>query len=330
MSLFNFARSNETSIILNSGEPNAGGLLINPGFNAASASGVADWPYVVENIEISGEITPERFDRPFGDGSFADDGTRAGITASITIRVFGITGFTVTEMLGQLMWHIARYVRPKYTGTMLDAITNNYFIQFGYLPGGKIGYLRNPRLLSDPAVSMDRTTYLVQFVVGSDFPYVMTPISGINQSLPLTAGGSGFTIPLTIPFTLLGSSGGTLEIVNPTNTGYLDTHSIIRMYGPITNPTMTSYQYEYGTFNIDPTKTRQLVFTGSIASGDYWTIDLWSKRVFRNDNESDVITSLDVSQSEWFTVPYVTLLQMSGSGYTSQTKFTTETPGGMV
>jgi hypothetical protein len=331
MTLFNFARSNETLIVLNAGEPAAGGLQINPRFDVDSASDIANstGEYVVENIEISGEVTPERFDRPFGDGTFADDGTRSGVTASITVRVFAIPGFSVTEMVNQLLYQVARYLRPSYTGTLLDALNSNYYVKFGHA-SGKVAFLLNPRLLSDPAVSMDRTTYLVQFVIGSDFPYLTTPPAGVFESDPLTAGGSGFSIPLTIPFTLTGSSGGTLEVVNPSSSAFVDSHSVVRMYGPITNPKITSYQYEFGTLTIDPSKTRQLVFAGSIASGDYWTVDLWSKRVFRNDNESDIITALDVAQSEWFTIPYITLLQLSGSGYTAQTKLTTVTPGAMT
>lgn len=291
-------------------------VFLNPAMNTASATVIAAAPYITESVEISGTITPERSDKPFGGGSFTDRGTRSGIQASFVVRCFN------TSDLYYLQQSIQDLFAIDYTGTLLGAINSGFWIQFGtgttVIDGAT--QLLMPRLISDIQVSVENNTYLVAFVIGSDLPFLVSkdhPIA-LLQSDPLTSIGGGFVVPLTIPFTLTQSSGGQLSALNGYGS-YAYKYPIIRIYGPIQNPVLR-YIPDSGAY------TKQLSFVGSITSGDYWTIDMWSKRVFRNDNENDVITALDVSSSEWFDIlQYESAgFQLSGSGYTSQTKMTTQ------
>lgn len=310
-------RANEKQIYLDAyGTYLGAGLTLNPRMNLDDAATIDTNPYIVEDVEVSGEITPERFDRPFGGGSYTDRGTRAGLTCSLTIRSFNTLD---TQILAQ---HLMQLAYAEYTGTMLDATTGP-FLQFGYSASEDACKMLAIRLVADPQIKQEGNTYLTQVVIGSDFPFLVDNQMPLGTSAALTAGGSGFSIPLTIPFQLVQSSGGD---VSPTDYSTMpETFSILRAYGPITNPRVTMYD-GLGS-------SKQLAFNGSIANGDYWTIDLWSKRVFANDNEAATITTLDVANSEWFGIPTLVgtpTIALSGSGYSATTKLTIKNIGAIV
>ena len=307
-------RANERQITLYPYGLAAASIELNPRMNGATAEDIATAPYIVEEIEVTGEVTPERYDRPFGGGSYTDLGTRSGMLCSMTIRCFNSLDLqTLQQNLMALLYN-------DFTGTMVSAL-DGAVLRFGYSGTDDLCSMRAIRLVADPAVKMEGNTYVVQVVIGSDLPFLVNDDITISQSAPLTTGGSGFSIPLTIPFTLVASSGGD---ANPADVSTMrESFSVLRVYGPITNPVVT--------MSNTVLSSKQLRFSGSIAQGDYWTIDLWSKRVFANDSAK--ISALTVASSEWFGIPRTigtTTISVSGSGFNAQTKLTIENVGAIA
>lgn len=161
------------------------------------------------------------------------------------------------------------------------------------------------RALQDLRFSRGPVGWLANMQLYSEKPFAEDATSTDTDSVALTSGGGGFTIPLTLPVTFTGSSGGTLTV---TNNGDFYAYPKMRVYGPITNPVV-----------INSTSGERLAFTGSIAAGDYWEIDLFQKTVKLNGITS--IRALDVSESTWFRLGFGnTDMQLAGSGYSGVTK----------
>ena len=158
--------------------------------------------------------------------------------------------------------------------------------------------------LDDYDFKIDGSSYLVSISLGCDKAFSEDETATTTDSAALTETGGGFVIPLTIPVTISASSGGDLTV---TNVGSFYAYPVLRAYGPLIDPSI-----------INQTTGERLNFEGSIASGDYWEIDLHAQTVKLNGTTS--ITALDVSTSTWFHCGFgATALQLSGSGFTSQT-----------
>ena len=170
---------------------------------------------------------------------------------------------------------------------------------------GSARALSGLRLL-DSSWKADGSSYLCSVQIESEKPYAEDTTATTVESAALNAGGGGFTVPLTIPFTLTASSGGDLSVTHAGD--FVQAFPILRAYGPITNPNV-----------ILRSTDERLVFDGSIASGDYWEIDLFAGTVRQNGLTR--VTALDVGASTWFGIPRGTAqLQLAGAGYSASTK----------
>lgn len=246
------------------------------------------------DIEWSADIKTEIFDRPQAHGGYYDAAFKGGGVWACTtwlkaIRVSAATveanRSSVVKAINSIMDADGTLSWTNYGGTTAMQLTVRALQDIKFVKGG-VGWLANMQLYSEKPFAEDATATTV-------------------DSIALTAGGGGFSIPLTIPVTLTASSGGTLQV---TNSGDFYAYPILRVYGPITNPNV-----------INSTLGQRLVFSGSIASGDYWEIDLFNKTVKLNGLTS--IRALTVASSDWFKCGFGTTdLQLSGTNYTSTTK----------
>ena len=161
-------------------------------------------------------------------------------------------------------------------------------------------------LPSDLASSIQNAGWMWNLQLASSKPFAEDATATVVDSAPLSAGGGGFTIPLSIPFTITASAGGDLEVNHVGD--FPEAYPVLQAFGPLTNPIL-----------INQLTGERLVFDGSIAAGDYWEIDLWERTVTLNG--STPIRALRASQSTWWSVQLgVNPLQLAGSGYTSATK----------
>lgn len=223
-------------------------------------------------------------------GSYRDPGYKEGGLLTGEVRVYGD---------GALL-HQNR--------VMLERALNSCLAGGGvmsWLPQGSNTRQRLADLyLDDYDFKIDGSSYIVSVQMGCPKAFSEDETATVVDSAALTETGGGFVIPLTIPVTISASSGGDLTV---TNEGSFYAYPVLRAYGPIIDPSI-----------INQTTDERLNFTGSIASGDYWEIDLHAQTVKLNGTTS--VTALDVSTSTWFNCGFgATALQLSGSGFTSQT-----------
>lgn len=144
------------------------------------------------------------------------------------------------------------------------------------------------------------------FQLLSPYPYAESAEATIVDSSSLSTEGSGWSLPLILPVALVGSSGGTLTYANGGTVAHRPT---LQIHGPIDRPRIAN-----------TTTGRALVFTGSIAVGDYWEIDLFERSVVLNGGTTSV-GGLDLSQSEWWDCPRGdSTLQLTGLNAGATTK----------
>lgn len=162
-------------------------------------------------------------------------------------------------------------------------------------------------LLEDPAWKIQGSSWIVGVQLACEKPYAEDATALEVESAELTSGGGGFTIPLTIPFTLVESAGGDLTVTHAGD--FEKAYPVCRLYGPLTNPKL-----------INRTTGERLVWGGSIADGDYWEVDLTPTAKSVRLNGASSIRALDARESTWFGCGQGdTDLQLAGSGYTSAT-----------
>ncbi len=159
--------------------------------------------------------------------------------------------------------------------------------------------------LLDESFMISQDAWDVHLLFGCPKPFAEDNTSTDSDSIALTVGGGGFVIPLTIPFTLTESGGGTLTATHSGDFPYA--YPVLRVYGPITNPVV-----------INQTTAQRLVFSGSIAAGEFWEIKLFERTVKLGGTTS--VRALTTSQSDWFACALgANTLQLAGSGYTAST-----------
>lgn len=109
-----------------------------------------------------------------------------------------------------------------------------------------------------------------------------------NSGAVTTTLGGGFVVPVVVPIVSNTSTGG-IAFVN--NSGTTDSHPILTLTGPLTNPyivnTTTGYAF-------------QLDFT--IPGGSYVTIDMYEQSVMLNGT-SPMLSYIDPISSWWTIVP---------------------------
>lgn len=243
-----------------------------------------------EQVNFKAATRAEVTAAPQRHGSYRDPGYKEGGLLTGEVRLYGD---------GALL-HQNR--------TMLERALNACLDGGGvmtWLPQGSSTRQRLDDLyLDDYDFKGDGSSLIASIQLGCDKAFSEDADATVVDSAALTETGGGFTIPLTIPFTLTASSGGDLSV---TNTGSFYAYPVLRAYGPIVDPHV-----------INQTTGERLVFEGSISSGDYWEIDMHAQTVKLNGVQS--ITALDVAASTWWKCGFGTsALQLAGSGFTAQT-----------
>jgi len=129
----------------------------------------------------------------------------------------------------------------------------------------------SPLVLADSGYWLQ---YKVDLVCGDPRVY--------DQSLT-TGTGTTVTVPAT---------GGTCSY---TNAGSIGTPPKIRIYGGITDPWVRK-----GT--VASSTGAGLVFSGTVASGDYWEIDVQARTV-KTNGTTNALQYLTAASSDWFELP---------------------------
>lgn len=263
--------------------------LVTPGGTAVGESTPTSTMWV-EECNFHADTIMDRNGRPQAYGSSQMPGTKDGGVWSSTWRLIG-NGATIAA--NEILLTRALHSLIRGTGTL------QWTTKLGSaqrLPG--------LQLLADDS-KIDGTSKVWQIQLAAERPAAEDLNATVINSVPLTDGGGGFTIPLTIPFTLVGSSGGTLQVEN---VGNFDAWPVLRAYGPIDNPRITNLS-----------TGESLVFNGSIAAGDYWEIDLFAQTVLLNGVIP--VNAINDALSDWFSIGITgpVTLQYSGNNYSTST-----------
>lgn len=246
------------------------------------------------DIEWAANINAETFDRPQMHGGYYDAAFKgAGVWAATAwINATRVAAATVEANRSAVV---------KAINSIMDADGTLGWTNLG----GTTPLALTVRAQQDVKFSKGAVGWLANVSLYSERPFAEDASETTYDTVALTSGGGGFTIPLTIPVTFTSSSGGDVTV---TNSGDFYAYPKMRVYGPITNPQV-----------INNTSGERLAFVGSIASGDYWEIDLFNKTVKLNGITA--IRALEISESTWFRFGFGnTNMQLSGSGYDAVTK----------
>lgn len=246
----------------------------------------------IEACEFSAAVAAARTKRPQSHGALQYPGTKDGGIWNAQARLLGAGGSIETQ-------------RSALVAALNDIVDEQGTLEWTNPGAANALQLTGLQLLEDVAFARDGGTLLAQFQLGSEKPCAEDAEATVVDSAALSTGGGGFSIPLTIPFEIVASSGGDLVVTHDGDFKYA--YPVLRSYGPAINPVL-----------INHTVGERLVFEGSIAAGDYWEIDLFAKSVKLNGVSS--IRALDSSQSTWWKcVRGANALQFSCSGYTTTT-----------
>lgn len=110
--------------------------------------------------------------------------------------------------------------------------------------------------------------------------------------------GGGFYVPTYVPITP-GTSTGGIAVV--TNSGTTDSHPILTLVGPLTNPYVQNVTTGYA-FQLDYT----------IPGGSYVTVDIYNKTVTLNGS-SNLLSVVDNISAWWTVVPGANAISLSTS-----------------
>jgi hypothetical protein len=278
-------------------------LTINGGAGATSFSG-SGWFAAPDGVNFQTQISTPGVTRPQQHGSYLDAGWRDGIAGSFTLYNMGETAALRQSQADDLVEVLNLMSGDSgLTGTLTWT-----------MPGDSSQrQISGIYLTQQPAFStVGGMLKSVSFIVQSERPFAESASATNTDTTTFAASGGGFTVPLTIPFTFTASGAGTTTV---SNTGSVDALPIVRVYGPISAFTLTLTATGY-------TAKRLAFASGSIASGDYWDVDLLEKTVTLNGGTTSMISALDLTTSSWFGFPPGdSTLQLTGSGYdTSNTK----------
>lgn len=274
-----------------------GSVTINPaGFSGAGF--FADQDGIIFQSDVETAISS----RPQAHGSYIDGAWRSGITGSIKLLLLGSDAANRQALQDSLM-------------TVLDAMLGDdggYGVISWTPQDGSAQRSISGLQLVQPAAwgSGGGTIKTVSFIVQSERPFAESAATNADTTA-LTSSGGGFTIPLTLPVSFASGGAGQATL---TNSGSVDSYPQLQVYGPVSAFTITLTATGY--------TSKRLVFpTASIASGDYWTIDLMQRTITLGAGTSSMISALDLSQSTWFGIPPGTsTLQLTGSSYDANTK----------
>lgn len=278
-------------------------ITINGGSGATSFFG-GGWYAAPDGVMFQSGVNPAISSRPQAHGSYMDGAYRDGISGTFTLYNFGATAALRQSQQDAMM-------------TALDGMLGDDGITgtLTWVPqdGSSARKISGLQLVQPPVwQTVAGTVKSVSFVVQSERPFAETSSAYNTDTTSFSATGGGWSIPLTLPVTITAGGAGQSTVEND---GSVDAFPEVRVYGPINAFTLTLSASGY--------TTRQLSFpSGSIASGDYWAIDLLQRTVTFGSSTTSMISSLDLSSSTWFGFPPGnSTLQLTGSGYdTTNTK----------
>lgn len=250
----------------------------------------------IEDAAFKSAVRGESSGRAQGHGGTVNQSWRGTGIWSGTIRVKGTTGPTGDMEANRVS--LASVLNSMYDSTGV--------LSWTHPATGALTKL-SPLTLIDDDWRIDGSSWVVSVQAETPRPYAWDAAQSIIDSAALTTGGGGFTIPLTLPVTLTPSGGGTVAYPGG---GDWPSEPTLKVYGPIINP-IVSTTTPAGVLV-------RLVFSGSIAAGDYWEINLAARTVKLNGTSK--VFALDVAQSTWFQMPTTpSTLTLAGSGFTAAT-----------
>lgn len=253
--------------------------------------------YFVADIDFAAAVRAEDIDRPQDHGSYLDNAKLAGLSGILEVDVIGSSASNRESLLNALLQAYLSILGEEGTGTL------------SWTPqdGSAARQISGLQLMDYPTqIRRGGTLKGYHVALKAQKPYAETATADQVSSTAMTAAGGGWKIPLVIPVTFTSSGGGVCSL---TNSGTVPVRPVLRIYGPVTSPNV-----------VNVTTGQRLVFTGSIATGDMWEVDLFRRTVTLNGIATSIITTLDVSQSTWFSLGRgSTVLQLTGSAYTSAT-----------
>ncbi|MFJ2676404.1 hypothetical protein [Streptomyces sp. NPDC087525] len=150
-------------------------------------------------------------------------------------------------------------------------------------------------------------SYSLLMTAGDPRRYETGQQSG-STGLPDVTGG--LTSPITPPVTITATT--VAGQIVATNLGTIATRPVLRIDGPVTNPTVFA-QYSDGT-------VRRLAYSEAIASGEYLTIDVDAKQVILNGTAS----RRRFLSAQWPDIPpkQTVTFQFAATGYNSSALLT--------
>lgn len=251
--------------------------------------------HFLDDIDFAANLRTEIVDRPQAHGSYMDNANRSGMSGIIESTVIGTSAANRQTLLDALFQAYLSMMGEEGTATLT----------WTHQGGGSQRRLEGLQIIDYPRqIRRGGTIKGYHVAMMCEKGYAEDASATVVDSVALTAIGGGWTIPLVVPVKITSSGGGTASV---TNNGTTTAMPILRIYGPITSPNV-----------VNVTSGKRLVFTGSIAIGDYWEIDLFQQSVKLNGITT--VTTLDVSQSTWFSLARgASTLQLTGSAYTAAT-----------
>ncbi len=282
----------------------------------SSSITINDPPYtqngwLCEELVIQSGLQTSIANRPMQHGSYIDAAYREGMSVSMTLLNYAGDATTrrnqadtFMQLAGNMLADRASgYAANDYIGGVLDLGVGTAHQRS----------IRALRLVQPPAwSSVGGALKSVQLVLQTELPYAESSVTNLDTA-SLTDTGGGFTIPLTIPVTFTAGGAGQVTV---TNNGNVEAFPLVQVYGPCTGFALSNLS------NTPELEVRSLSFpNASIASGDYWTIDLFRRTVVYQDAGPSMISAMDLASSKWFGfLPTDDVLQMTASGYTASTK----------
>jgi len=239
----------------------------------------------------------EMADRAQQHGSYIDPSHKTGMTGSIEIMLLGSTAASRQSLQDNLVKVLDQLHGSEGTGRLVwepqDGSAERAIFGLQLAEAYQFAY----------HAGMMKSCHIL---LSSEKPYAELSTTTNVDTSTVTSEGSGWEIPLTIPFTLV-TGGGGLSTVQ--NSGSVVGYPVMQVYGPINNFTIANLTDGYS-----------LTFSGSIADGDYWTIDLFERTVL-DAAGNNVIGTFDAANSQWFGFrPGNVDMQISGAGTGTNTK----------
>jgi hypothetical protein len=249
------------------------------------------------DVEYDHQPVAAAYPRAGADGAFIGDTKLGGIASTWTVLALADTFANRQTLEDQLL---------QYVGSMLDADGTVKWTPQDSSAGRQNSQVRAvdvPR-----RVGRDGVHRLFEVALVSARHFAESQTETETDSVALTAAGGGLSFPFTFPLTFTASGGGTLTVPNAGNT---TSYPVLRVYGPISAPVIT----------LAGTSSR-LVYTSSVATGDYLEYDLFARTVKLNGT-TNVRANLNVAASTWFGIAAGGAgIALSGSGYDGSTVLT--------